>query len=214
LDKFIFKKSNALNLDQCQYFIDQIENCPKSDILFDKFRGYFALNKCRESEKLKWIELHSILIDFFNEYVSLHPFLMTKGMEEWTFDSRMNLQKYLPGNYYKQEHCEHGPSLEATGRVLGWMIYLNDIKKGGGTCWPQQNFISTAKVGDLYIWPAAWTHSHHGMVAPNEIKYILTGWCNYTQSINNQSFFPDMNRGNISQSKSEKKYMYVCSQLP
>ena len=175
MDKFIFKKSNALNLDQCQYFIDQIENCPKSDILFDKFRGYFALNKCRESEKLKWIELHSILIDFFNEYVSLHPFLMTKGMEEWTFDSRMNLQKYLPGNYYKQEHCEHGPSLEATGRVLGWMIYLNDTDTGY-TDFYHQNLSIKPETGKLVIWPAYHTHRHRANPDLKEDKYIITGW--------------------------------------
>ena len=59
------------------------------------------------------------------------------------------------------------------------MAYLNTINYKGGTIWPQQNFISSPKEGDLYIWPAGWTHSHYGMAAPEETKYILTGWCSF-----------------------------------
>tara|TARA_B100000427_G_scaffold280607_1_gene251344 strand:+ start:260 stop:796 length:537 start_codon:yes stop_codon:yes gene_type:complete len=174
LDKYIFKKSKFLNSNQCQYFIDLIENCPESDRKFDKDRGYLILDKVNPSNQ--WNELYNNLVHCLNEYVSLHPFLSKQGTN-WGLDYNVNLQKYLPGNFYKKEHCEYGPHLEHNLRILAWMIYLNDIKKGGGTCWPQQNFISTAKEGDLYIWPAGWTHSHYGMIAPYEIKYILTGWC-------------------------------------
>ena len=59
------------------------------------------------------------------------------------------------------------------------MIYLNTINKGGGTHWPQQEFTTKARVGDLYIWPAGWTHSHKGIVAPEEEKYIITGWSSF-----------------------------------
>ena len=174
MDKYIFKKSNILNSDECQYFIDLIDNAPESDKRFDKLRGYLLLDKVNPSNQ--WNELNDILVDCLNEYVSLHPFLSKQG-SEWGLDYNVNLQKYLPGNFYKKEHCEYGPFPVQRFRILAWMIYLNDIKKGGGTCWPQQNFISTAKEGDLYIWPAGWTHSHYGMIAPYEIKYILTGWC-------------------------------------
>ena len=64
-------------------------------------------------------------------------------------------------------------------RVLAWMVYLNDIKKDGGTRWPQQNFTSKPRSGDLYIWPAGWTHSHYGVPALKETKYIVTGWCSF-----------------------------------
>jgi hypothetical protein len=33
--------------------------------------------------------------------------------------------------------------------------------------------------GDLYIWPAHWTHLHQGVNAPKENKYIITGWVEY-----------------------------------
>ena len=174
MDKYIFKKSNSLDSNQCQHFIDLIENSPESDRHFDKVRGYLVLVNLKPSKQLD--DLNNILVHCLSKYVSLHPFLIKQGLK-WAINDGLNLQKYLPGNFYKKEHCEHGPFPSQELRILAWMVYLNDIKKGGGTCWPQQNFISTAKEGDLYIWPAGWTHSHYGMIAPYEIKYILTGWC-------------------------------------
>ena len=94
---------------------------------------------------------------------------------------------HTPGHYYDSMrdsvkflgHMEHGGEDYNSRRVLGWMFYLNDIKKDGGTCWPQQNFTTKPRAGDLYIWPAGWTHSHYGICAPEETKYIITGWCSF-----------------------------------
>ena len=181
MDKHIFKKSNILNSDECQHFIDLIENAPKSHKQFDKFRGYLTLTKMDFNTK-QWNDMYEIMNNCMDEYVSLHPFLNVMGVE-WGIDGPPNIQKYFPGNFYKAEHCEHGitggQQLLGLRRVIAWMIYLNTIKNGGGTRWPQQNFISTPKEGDLYIWPAGWTHSHHGMIAPYETKYIITGWCSF-----------------------------------
>ena len=74
---------------------------------------------------------------------------------------------------------EHGGSDYDCRRVLGWMIYLNDCD--GGTRWPQQRFTTKPRQGDLYIWPAGWTHSHYGLPSKQE-KYILTGWCEMSKN--------------------------------
>ena len=39
----------------------------------------------------------------------------------------------------------------------------------------QQHF-ERAEAGKLVAWPADFTHMHRGIVAPNETKYVLTGW--------------------------------------
>jgi len=80
---------------------------------------------------------------------------------------------------YAGEHMEHGKDVFDSKRLLAWMIYLNTVTDGGGTRWPQQNFKAKARVGDLLIWPAGWTHSHHGIVSNTETKYIVTGWCEF-----------------------------------
>ena len=93
-------------------------------------------------------------------------------------DSLCNLQRYKPGNSYSKEHCENTGEPNQF-RNLAWMIYLNDIKSGGGTFFPNQDLTLKPIAGDLYIWPACWTHTHYGMPADKEVKYIVTGWCRF-----------------------------------
>ena len=39
-----------------------------------------------------------------------------------------------------------------------------------------------AEAGKCVIWPSGWTHMHRGIVAPDETKYITTGWFSYVIS--------------------------------
>jgi len=87
------------------------------------------------------------------------------------------LSKYEPNNYYENIHCDVGKTCR--NRIFAWMIYLNDIKVGGGTYFVHQEFTTKPISGNLYIWPAGWTHMHVGVNAPHETKYILTGWVEY-----------------------------------
>ena len=119
--------------------------------------------------------LENILSNVLSQYGEKFPLI--DSISKWHVYPTCQLAKFEPNNYYSYIHCEHGNGEPCIRRIFGWMIYLNDIKKGGGTRWPQQNFTSKPRAGDLYIWPSAWTHSHHGIAAPNEIKYIATGWC-------------------------------------
>ena len=89
-----------------------------------------------------------------------------------------NLQKYEPSEGYVQMHCERGSS-SFPMRTHAWMIYLNDIEEGGQTEFPYQNLMEEPKAGNLIIWPSDFTHIHRGIPAPNEIKYILTGWIGF-----------------------------------
>ena len=180
MDKYIFKKSKALDRKTCDHIINVFE---KSNPEWEKTRKnyYLVIGKL---DTIKFNFLLPILMKYLREYCSKHPFLYTR-QSDFALENEFNIQKYLPGTCYEQHidnkmyhgHMEHGKNEWDCRRLLGWMIYLNDIKKDGGTYWPQQRFTTKPRAGDLYIWPAGWTHSHMGVVAPNELKYILTGWC-------------------------------------
>ena len=120
--------------------------------------------------------LKEVLIKNLDKYVDKHNFLHTWGYG-WGVDDDFNMQKYDPGKGYVGEHCE--ACANTSKRVVAWMFYLNDIRNKGGTRWPQQNFTARPRAGDLYIWPAAWTHSHYGIPAPKETKYIITGCASF-----------------------------------
>ena len=170
MDKFIYIKRKAFSKDQCKYIIDFFEK-QKSE---PNERGYEGAYVNLHQSGLGFVG--NIVGDNTKKYADKHPFLHIL-YARWDIVPEFCLQKYLPGRAYSGEHMEHGVNEWDSKRILGWMIYLNDIKNKGGTRWPQQNFTSKPRAGDLYIWPASWTHSHHGIAAPNEIKYIATGWC-------------------------------------
>jgi len=102
-----------------------------------------------------------------------------KCLGPWRLRPFIPLVKYKPGNFYYHVHCENDGGPERLNRAFAWMIFLNTIKKGGGTKFIYQNIIAQPRAGDFYIWPAGWTHFHQGVNAPYEEKYILTGWINY-----------------------------------
>ncbi len=98
----------------------------------------------------------------------------------WDLENGYNLQKYNPGSAYWIPHTEHS-SIASGYRMLVWMIYLNTISDGGGTKFTCYDKTVNAEEGRLVIWPASWTHTHHGCVSPTEYKYIATGWYSFQE---------------------------------
>ena len=102
-----------------------------------------------------------------------------KHLQRWAINENVSLMKYEPNQYYHYVHCENDGPKRYPKRVFAWMIFLNNIKKGGGTKFIYQKTTIKAVEGDFYMWPAYWSHFHTGVNAPKETKYILTGWCSY-----------------------------------
>ena len=125
-----------------------------------------------------YFSLGKTLIKGIKKFKKAFPHI-DKYIGKWSLNPSMQLMKYKPNNYYDIIHCENSGSPEHYKRVFAFMIFLNDIKKGGGTKFIYQNFVAKPKAGDFYIWPAHWTHLHQGVNAPKENKYIITGWVEY-----------------------------------
>ena len=53
---------------------------------------------------------------------------------------------------------------------------LNDVEDGGETYFTSQDIKIPPKAGSFIVWPAYWTHPHHGLVSNTQTKYIATGW--------------------------------------
>ena len=112
------------------------------------------------------------------EYKKKYPFI--NQVRTFNIHSAYKMQRYLPGEGYFTLHCENdGPDFTGESSemlILAWMIYLNDVTDGGYTEFPSQNTKFQPRRGDLLIWPAYFTHPHHGIVSKTQVKYILTGW--------------------------------------
>jgi hypothetical protein len=94
----------------------------------------------------------------------------------WSLTPDYNIQQYQDGQGYFTPHCEHTPYYPY--RILAWMIYLNTATCG--TEFPYQQITLNAIQGNVAIWSAAWTHPHKGVTPNVGMKYIATGWCEYT----------------------------------
>lgn len=172
-DNFIFRQERCLTKEQCKEIIEYFDssNSKPTPRGYDLIPG-IVCGDFRDTFTFLFDSLRNPFVNYCRE----HPFLM-KLYYPWGLEPGYNIQKYDPGKCYPGEHMEHGNVDPDQRRILAWMIYLNDVYDGGGTHWPSQNFTASARQGDLYIWPAGWTHSHYGIVSNTEKKYIITGWC-------------------------------------
>lgn len=90
----------------------------------------------------------------------------------------LKLQKTSVGGGYHIWHPEAGDRATA-GRILAFVLYLNDVEDGGETEFLYQHKRIKPKAGTLIISPAAFTHTHRGNPPLSNDKYIVTGWVEF-----------------------------------
>ena len=91
-----------------------------------------------------------------------------------------NLQRYAPGEGFRQWHCDWTISDEATEpvhRVLAWILYCDTVPEAG-TEFHWQHHHEAAERGKLILFPAGPSHIHRGRITKIHSKTIATGWIN------------------------------------
>ena len=187
MDNFIQHTAGLLSKQECDTVIDFFEN--NDECHFQGITGSQGLSNPKHKidtemsitvkELCVDIRLHSVsraLQTACDEYIKNYPFL--RKMKEWTVYSEFKIQRYNPNEAYFVEHCENegATKSECVRRLIALMVYLNTVTDGGQTNFPTQNISFSPKVGDVLMWPAYWTHPHHGIVSRTQKKYIITGW--------------------------------------
>jgi len=118
------------------------------------------------------------LVPLAENYIDTYSFSNAYG--SWGISEAINIQYYKPGEGFCSWHTErYGGDYPYNNRHLVFMTYLNDVYDGGGTEFYHQKYTTTARKGKTLIWPADWTFTHRGEVAPSEEKYIITGWFSF-----------------------------------
>lgn len=88
------------------------------------------------------------------------------------------IQKSKIGEGYHIWHCEDA-NRHDTGRILTYVLYLNDVHLGGETEFLYYPKRVKAKKGTLVLFPAGFTHTHRGNPPISNEKYVITGWVEY-----------------------------------
>jgi 2OG-Fe(II) oxygenase superfamily len=187
MKNFISEYKNALNKKTCNEIISWMDSCNYSkgysgdgDVNLNK-KNSLDLNLSFDIPYPINDVVFSTLNNCLIKYKKEHPELDI--IRKWKINSSYNAQKYFPGMGYYATHCEQElvDTLDgsAVNRIISWMIYLNTIHFDGGTNFPVLKKKIKAESGKCVIWPAGWTHMHHGIVAKKHTKYILTGWYSF-----------------------------------
>ena len=166
-------------------------------------RGYMLMSSIYMSSSLKLRYLHAIH-KCAEEYTHLYPHCV-EGHSNWQANPVFNLQYYPPGNHYSVWHCENNGDTRYSKRILAFMTYLNTVFKGGETEFLYQDIKFSPTKGNTLIWPAYFTHTHRGIPAPIEDKFIITGWFEYVDqekhhqdamAMNDNDFYQEIHRFN------------------
>ena len=119
------------------------------------------------------VELQIIL----KRYLTMYAYSDNVG--SFSIMEPINIQHYKPTQAYRTFHFERGGSKYTVLRHLVFQTYLNTVGDGGETEFFYQQYKCKAVKGKTVIWPVDWTHTHRGIVAPTEDKYIITGWYSF-----------------------------------
>jgi len=101
---------------------------------------------------------------------------MRYAPELW--DTGFRLQHYKKGSGYYRSHHDGAPwDPEPTClRVLGVVMYLNTVERGGETAFPMHDLKVKARAGSIALFPASWTHPHQACVPVSSDKWIVSSF--------------------------------------
>ena len=186
---FIYHIKGALSSEVCDDIIEFYDNNKRyhqeGKLACSSNKIYSELKKCTEiyisknllTESEYFEDFNSTIIKIINEYKMKYNFL--NYTVRWGMYKNFKIQKYLPSEGYFATHCENDGLPTNRTRMLAWMVYLNTVTDGGETEFPCQGVKFQPHCGDVLIWPAYWTHPHHGLTSPSQEKIIMTGWYSY-----------------------------------
>ena len=176
-DKFIGIYENAYSQLYCEKLIAHFDNMQKGgftesrqdqgDLKTQKDDDCLFIQNEMEFNKIFWEKYK----EYSNEFAVLNDF---QKHDNYCF----KMQKTKIGGGYHVWHCET-MNKKTCGRVLAWMVYLNDVEEGGETEFLYQHIRIKPKQGTLIMWPAGFTHTHRGNPPLSNNKYVITGWVEF-----------------------------------
>jgi uncharacterized protein YfaT (DUF1175 family) len=121
-------------------------------------------------------EYYRHLLNILQLYVGRYD--MIRQLIKGVVTKEFNIQHYRPGGSFFRWHTERTSLAPTTlSRYLVFMTYLNDVTcEGGETEFYYQKLAVKPRKGLTLIWPTDWTHTHRGVPAVSQDKYIATGW--------------------------------------
>lgn len=193
-DKYIVQYYNFLSYQECKQLIKDYER-HKEIINQGTMSGGLNLKRKYVDELIihenngkiweKWDELlHDRLTKYFNKYMK---YCIEKNHNYYLQDLCDNpriklisgnfvLKKYTNENSYYKWHKD-GEITKISEPILSYVVYLNDVYKGGETCF--YNGKIKPEMGKIVFFPSGWCYRHRSMIPESNDKYILNNYMIY-----------------------------------
>lgn len=184
-ENFIFVCDEVLPSSQCAHLIDLFEQDARVQAgqVVDHL-GKRTQSADKVSDDLvmapegPWAEhyqtLHQAVAGFVRVYAEQSPALQVAPLV-WP---AYKIQRYAKDKGYFRWHFDAlGPG--AFERVLGLILYLNDVETGGETQFYHQQVQVSPVAGRGILFPAGWTHMHCGTVPTSSAKYIISTFVSF-----------------------------------
>lgn len=135
--------------------------------------GVYVHHLTIEELESNFPEFGEEIMNAFRNYKSNYNFLPHDG-----FIDSVKIKKYHKSVGRLKEHvdCNHK---SLSHRFLAFIIYLNDIEKGGETEFSEQKVKIKPKRNKISFFPPFWTHPHLGNTPESNDKYIINGFMSY-----------------------------------
>ena len=130
----------------------------------------------------EWVEvIEEVAIRLNKRYLKkfghLEKFNPLQVHGEGVYYPLWKIQEYKKNQgHYHAWHTEQNYSRDTAQRLMVSMFYLNDVHKGGETCFPLSDIEVTPETGTLVTWPAGWPWVHNANVPISNDKFIITSW--------------------------------------
>jgi len=194
LKDFVYVKDNVFTKDFCENLIKDFESVPELHNVGQSGSGIDHTIKNSSDIDLMDFPLFENYVkeicDGFNMVVkeSLDSLPFQNRFEPYHFmlvnnDTtyyNLQMQKYVMGKGHDHGYHWEADTLQNTIRQFVFILYLNDVEKGGETeLLYGQHFIKP-KQGSVLCHPAGFPFVHRGLVPESSDKYIVTTWLNFT----------------------------------
>jgi hypothetical protein len=185
ISDFIFHAKGLLSPDLCRQIIEQFDADPARHVGYGlDARGKPNVSDYKVSVELEihpqgiWKAPHEAInaqvASVVQTLIDNLPSLQIEKMQ-W---SQYKIKRYAKDEgHFKWHFDAMGPG--AWGRQVAMILYLNDVQKGGETCFLYQNIKFKPVAGDALFFPTFWTHHHCGLVPLSGDKYIITSFVTF-----------------------------------
>lgn len=152
----------------------QVKNC------YDFSLSYYSDHAETDEQRKELAAFNDLIFESFSpaleEYCAYY-----EGLNDWAnrYDTGYQFQKYAANEGFYKPHCDGGVFLDGDigKRVLGVVMYLNTVTKGGGTNFPLHEVTVDSVCGRVSFFPANFTHPHAGLMPLSSPKYIISTFC-------------------------------------